>query len=209
MRRRQAFSLFVLALSALALAQPRAFREINFGESAAVVAEKIANDSAFTSPMGGPVSMYYPPEVFQNYINAPGATIVDTSVGGKTYHLIFDFHDDQLYRIQFQSEPDSAQYLDTRIEGLKNNLVTVITKAHGEPDRHQDVAILDLRAGHITWSDVWIAEIGGVGYKVGLGETNNMFYAAMWVEYAAIADRMTEVDQQEQNDAQQKSSQDF
>lgn len=208
MKMRVATLLLMLAVCAVAWAQPRAYRGISFGDSPQAVKAAIVDDSAFT--------ISYPPDLnlrsdagnamWQKYLNL-SAPVVE--IGKIPYRVSFFFHNGGLYRMQFDSRPLDANHFDTLVMQAKDNLVRVIQFAHGRPDVHRGLSFADTRSQQVIWSDVWQPNADGVGYSVGIGEADSLFFAALWVQYAPLVEQYKQATQDKQNANQKKSAKDF
>jgi hypothetical protein len=176
---------FVLA-AAWAGAQdgPRAYRDINFGDSHDTVARKILKDGAYIDAYGNP---------FTRRVATPGAlsealSTASIIIDDVPYSITLDFHQDQLYRITFHSPDLHAGYFDTLVHEHRDTLAEVITRARGEPDVVRETSFLDMDDGYVVWSHRWHPNEEGVEYKIGVGEYRAEYYATLWIEWAPLRD---------------------
>ncbi len=133
------FLALIFVTSSFALGQPatKAWRDINFGESMQVVAEKLDSykDLEILIP-GGPSITEFSGTPLE-LLESPG--FVYTYLGSVPFALNFDFFEDQLFRVQFEGEEKTANYFDTDIVNERNTLVRIIEKTKGFPDNVIDV----------------------------------------------------------------------
>ncbi|MBX3139877.1 MAG: hypothetical protein KF875_03930 [Trueperaceae bacterium] len=177
-----------LVSAALAEAPIRAYRDINFGDSAEVVVQKVFEDPSIAVPTGSYATDSRKLELTRQLVNM-GAVFVN--IGGTRCNLEFEFNDDKLYRIRFNGEGGNfiALELDT---WYRDNLVEVITRAHGQPTAvAAPITLSDLRQmreDSVVWTHEWRTNSEGVAYKIGFVKTTNRYYSTLWVEWSWMVD---------------------
>ena len=117
--------LSMVLLVSVALAQPRAWRDINFGDSLLDVADKLVQyDDVFDGHMPLPrrvESTSTTPELILRYASTT------TSIGGHRYTLRFSFYDGRLYRLAFVGKSYDASFFDTHVADSHRTLVQTIS----------------------------------------------------------------------------------
>lgn len=196
-----------LVSAAFAEAPIRAYRDINFGDSAAVVAQKVFDDTSIRTPLEAYTADSRTLGRFTQQIADRNAFYVD--IGGIKYDVTFVFNDNKLYRIRFISALESASYFDTRVKQSRDNLVDVITRAHGRPTTTTNLSFFDMQAGYIKWSHVWRTNSEGVAYKIGIGEGGYEYYASLWIEWSWMVDFIAQAEQDLKNNQQRDDAGDF
>lgn len=173
-------ALAVLLVS-VALAQPRAWRDINFGDPLLDVADKLVQyDDVFDGHMPLPrrlESTSTTPELILRYASPT------TTIGGHRYTLRFSFYDGRLYRLAFVGESYDASFFDTHVADSHRTLVQIISTAHGEPTSTINVGFLDLRNGFVSWTHKWATNTDGAAYDVGLARQGFAYYAVLASEW--------------------------
>ena len=196
--------ILVLVFAPLALAQGKAFRNISFGDSLAEVTQQVLTDEAFRNQFDHPVRQdtTVPERVLE--LQSQYVTI-----GGQRYEIIFNFYDNKLFRLEFYSDDLTANYFDTDVKDLRDTLVSVISSAHGNPTTTYDVSFFDMQSGYIQWSHKWPTNAEGSAYKIGIGEVESTYYAAMWVEWSWLTELYEQATQADQEGTVEESSNDF
>ena len=194
----------LLLILNIAIAQGKAFRDINFGDPFVTVTQKVLNDEVFKNQFDRHVTMdtTVPEKILELQ-----SQYVD--VGGTRFEIDFHFYDDKLFRVTFYSDDLSANYFNTTVKQMRDVLVQVITRANGSPDTGRNISLLDMDSGYIKWSHTWQTNNEEFEYKIGLGEAKSTYYAAMWIQWTWLANLYEEALQGEENDAIEESVRDF
>lgn len=170
----------------------KAYREINFGDSPEIVELKITND----------------PELTKGY----GATVAYTNLVGQQFMLIFQYYNDKLYEVSFTDNKEySADYLDTKVSDIVNDLAAVISNKYGAPSYQKQLSILNMSNGYIALSHVWneakTAEEKEI--RIGIGERDFKFYAGMYVTYLPLSREKENAERQSKDSSVKDTSNDF
>ena len=180
---RYAITIAIL-VAGIATAQPRAYKDINFGDSVQVVADKLVQHEDIRdhfTPLPERVEGYATAEDILRYGN------LETTIGNYDYHTNFDFFDGRLYGITFQSESEDASYFDTHISGAEATLEQLITASQGAPDHRSQATLTDLNNGFATWTARWETNEEGAAYRVGLARFDLRYAALLRIEWTWLA----------------------
>lgn len=197
----------ILVTSSASYAQGRAYRSLAFGDSFDVVANKIFEDDAFQNgfrPVSESLGMAKSPREWLSW-----GMSVDTVIGGERYGVEFKFYDDKLYRVVFTGRGHTADYFDTTVRSLRNSLVEVIGGAHGPPTLTRDPGLLDMAAGHVTWSHIWDTNEEGVAYFIGIGRSGFRYFPVLSVEWTWMSDLVDGLGSQAADEEIRQSQDDF
>ena len=174
----------VSALIAVALAQPRAYKDVYFGDSLPVVAEKIVQHEdlrdGFT-PLPRRVQQNTTAEDILRYAH------IVTDIGDHTFRIRFDFFDSKLYTVTFASSPLDASFFNTYVRDAEATLTQVIVSAHGPPNVTIPRSFLDLQNGFVHWTARWDSNSEGVDYNIGLARRGYFYYAVMAIEWTWLS----------------------
>lgn len=183
-------TLLVLAalLVGVAFAQPRAWRDVNFGMTDAQVTEQLAKY----------------PDVTAGFM---GLTH-EVSFGPWPYTITELWPDNLLGRIQFESLPVTASLFDSALQTYLQALVDVISGAHGPASDVRRVEFLDSRPG-ITWTHSWGVDADGVRRRVGISQRDFRYSAILWIEDAARVDAWQAARQQRTDEDIEDAADDF
>lgn len=196
-----------MLLSAAAAQAGRAYRDIHFADSFDTVANKIFKDEAFLNgfvPVSRSLGMAKSPREWLSW-----GMQVNTIIGGDRYLVDFDFYDDKLYRITFTGGAYSASYFDTALMDLRDNLVKVITGAHGSPSHTRETSLLGMSAGYVTWSHIWDTNAEGTSYRIGLAQSGFSYYPVLSIEWTWMSELVAGLDAQSADDQIRQSQDDF
>ena len=185
----------------------KAWRDINFGESVQVVAEKLNSykDLEMLIPGGRSVTEFSGTPV--ELLESPG--FVYTYLGGVPFALSFDFFEDQLFRIHFEGQKKTANYFDTDIVGERNTLVKIIRETKGRPDTAIEISFLSMEPQHVLWSHIWNAGNTNVRYNIGIGERESEYYAALWISHLPLLNAYENSSRQENDKEVKEDATDF
>lgn len=185
----------------------RAYRTFNFGDTQGEVADKILADDAIRDRSGFKFPASATRAAIVSYF--PGSYSFSTQIGGDRYQISFMFYDNKLYRIRFASKPYLASYFDTTVKHLRDNLVDVITQAHGKPTTTRTVDFFDTQAGYVSFSHRWATNPDGVAYGIGIAEVSSQYYAVLDVEWTWMVDFIRQAEESTKRTQQREAADDF
>ncbi len=165
-----------LLLSLTTAQDLRAWQDLNFGDSPEVVQTKLEQMSAegrfdLTDSWLG-----------DWYSKDPTLRTYDVNLAGVKTGLQFEFYDNKLFRLTFDTDGQSASYWDSSIKPDYAILRQVLVTALGKPGTSRTLEFFDTEAGYIVWGDIWKAE--GVSRKLGIYETTSYEYGVeLWIEW--------------------------
>lgn len=197
-------TVFVLVATwAAAQDGPRAYRDINFGDSQEVVIDKVLADEAFTSDDRIPFARRAPTTslrleaLYDPWIH----------IGYNAYKVYFYFHEDQLFMIEFEAKAVPANEYETWTLDHWSTLVNVIEEARGEADLVRSPRFSDLTPGSYIWTHQWHENEAGVEHRVGLHAFAGapLFTALLWVEWAPLRD-IVYAERERERDAETKDA---
>lgn len=166
----------------------KAYEGINFTNSPETVKEKIKDSDTIKTLLFGTT-----PHVFINDYK---------------YLLEFKYYNDKLYRVEFRSIQEGADFFNTKVKDQQNILVNTITQQYGESDVQRKLSILDMDNQYISWSHLW--EIDNIKrIKIGIGETEYNYYSVLWIEYLPIVKEIEAEKEKEKNESISNSSGNF
>lgn len=196
--------LLLLVLLGTTAAQGKAYRDINFGDPFEVVTQKVLEDEHFRNQFDHPIRVdtTVPERVLElqtQYV----------SIAGSRYQIRFHFYDEKLFRLRFFSDDYTANYFSTRVTSLRDRLVGVITAARGRPTATRNASFFDMDSGYIQWTHTWAPSSDGTEHRIGLGEAESTYYAAMEIQWAWLASLYQEALEQTDRSVVDESISDF
>lgn len=173
-------ALLLLTASALALAQPRAWRDLTFGMSGTEVTAHLGSyeDVRISGVVG---------------------LTREITFSGANFRISFLWPDDVLGRVAFTSDPVTASLFDSTFRARQQILVDIISTAYGEPSRVTTPDVLSVQPG-FTWTHTWPVDENGVLRRVGIDMWEYRYSAVLWVEDAPRVDAW-EAERQRARDA--------
>ena len=176
--------MIAVLIAGIATAQSRAYKDIYFGDSVQVVANKLVQHEdirdGFT-PLPERVEQSTTAEDLLRY------GYLMTTIGNYDYHINFEFFDGRLYEMTFQTEPENASYFDTHIAGARATLEQLITASHGPPTYRSPATLADLNNGFVTWTARWDTSEEGAAYRVRLAQFDFRYAAILRIEWTWLA----------------------
>lgn len=182
----------VLAFAVASAQDLRAWMDLNFGDSPEIVQAKMEAMQAEGRIAPGGV---WQGQDYSRIARDPTTSTYPVSIAGVDMRLNFDFYDNKLYRLNFDTSPVNASYWDAEV--LPNAAIVrdVLRTALGAPSSRYNVGFLDMRNGFIKWTDVWRS--GGVSRYLGLYESGSRFGVELRIEWDWMARFIAEHEGQE------------
>lgn len=149
----------------------RAYRNFDFGDSEAVVREKLKKDFGYTQERLMP----------------------EIQIAGDPFILTFSFYEDRLYQIWIQhKETRFTEDIFRFADGVKymDVLFQVISSQYGEPSFYQELTLPSLEPpydGRAAWSSIWGPAKTGGEKVIRIGINYVSFKGTLMIEYLPIA----------------------
>lgn len=149
----------------------KAYRDIDFGDSEALVREKLREDLGYDQEMLMP----------------------EITIAGEPFILTFNFYEDRLYQIWIQhKETRFTEDIFRFGDGVKYQdiLFQVISSQYGAPSFYQEITFSCLEPpydGRAAWSSIWGPEKTGGEKIIRIGINYVSFKGTLMIEYLPLA----------------------
>lgn len=212
---------FVLLLILLSnsLAQGKAWRDIQFGDSPDVIGQKLrAYDDVTVGWLCSEAVVGINPPQTTNLVSddimkkCMQNSLYEgfhTKIGSSEFTINFEFYDSKLFRVKFRGASWPADMLDGTVKADRDMLAAIITQARGAPNYAKDLTILGIDPEYYNWTHMWDTNSEGVATFIGLSSYDFKYYPVMWAEWTYLRELYDQNNQGEQDQVIQNESDDF
>lgn len=167
-----------------------AYGELKFGDSEATVRYKLKH-LKFDQLQYRDGGFYY---------------VYNVEIGQFNYELRCDFYENKLYRVRITSHEFTANYYDTKLKNLWQNLVDVITVKYGI-EYGEYSKFYQLNSGYVSFTHTWHYETKKI--QIGVGEEESTYYTTLWITDKPTEENIDKAEQLKTEEAKKSSSKKF
>lgn len=170
-----------------------AWQGLNFADDPTTVQDKMVkllNDGTIHAH-----SSYYG-QSYTQIARKPTGSFYPLSIAGVDLYLTFDFNDQKLYRLTFDTSTETAYGWDSTILPEYNTLRQVLARAQGQPSRTDHLEFFDMTPGFVTYGDIWNSD--GVTHRLGIAEDDARYKVELVIEWDWMAQFMSASKHEEQ-----------